>query len=184
MLGWLCKIKYIAYFYDKTIFDTSPQNGEGTVELFIGDISWPEGLWKGMQDMRKNERAKIRVQKKHAYGRVGEIDKLRWPRGYSTSEADAVRREKLTSKAVIYEVTMIDWVERMDMEANGLMYKQIVQKATKKEYELANEEFDEVTYNMRLWQSPSDQLLDVPVNNEEEKKDGFVDDTVTVIDHK
>lgn len=61
MLGWLCKIKYIAYFYDKNIFDTSPQNGEGTVELFIGDITWPEGLWKGMQDMRKNERAKIRI---------------------------------------------------------------------------------------------------------------------------
>ena len=61
MLGWLCKIKYIAYFYDKTIFDTSPQNGEGTVELFIGDISWVEGLWKGMQHMRKNERAKIRI---------------------------------------------------------------------------------------------------------------------------
>jgi len=35
MLGWLCKIKYIAYFYDKTIFDTSPQNGEGTVEFSL-----------------------------------------------------------------------------------------------------------------------------------------------------
>jgi hypothetical protein len=105
--------------------------------------------------MRKNERAKIRSQKKHAFGRIGEVDKLRFPRGYSTSEADAERRAKLTSKAVIYEVTMIDWVERMDMEANGLMYKQVVKKADKKEYELPNEEFDEVTYNMRLWQSPS-----------------------------
>ena len=160
MLGWLCKIKYIAYFYDKTVFDMSPDNGNGTVELFIGDITWPEGLWKGMQDMRRNEVAKIRVQKKHAFGRIGEVDKLRFPKGYSTSEEDAERRAKLTSKAVIYEVTMLDWVERMDMEANGLMYKQIFEKATKKEFELPNEQFDEVTYHMRLWQSKSSSLID------------------------
>lgn len=162
MLGWLCKIKYIAYFYDKTIFDTSPQNGEGTVELFIGDISWPEGLWKGMQDMRRNERAKIRIQKKHGFGRLGEVDKLRFPKGYSTEEKDAERRAKLMSKAVIYEVTMIDWVERMDMEANGLMYKQTFAKAPRKEYELPNEEFDEVLFNLRVWQSGSNSLIDAP----------------------
>jgi len=52
MLGHLCQIKYRAYFYDKLIFDTSPDNGEGIVELYVGDISWPEGLWKGMQFMR------------------------------------------------------------------------------------------------------------------------------------
>lgn len=150
-LGWLCKIKYVAYFFDKTIFDTSPQNGEGTVELFIGDISWPEGLWKGMQNMRKQERAKIRIKKKHGFGRIGEIDKLRFPKGYSMSEEDSERRAKLTSKAVIYDVTMVDWIERMDMEANGLMYKEIITKASKKEYELPNEEFDEVTYNMKVW---------------------------------
>ena len=89
MLGHLCKIKYIAYFYDKTIFDTSPDGGEGTVELYIGDISWPEGLWQGMKWMRKNERAKIRIQKKHGFGRPGEVDKLRFPRGFSLSEEDA-----------------------------------------------------------------------------------------------
>ena len=82
--------------------------------------------------MRRNERAKIRVQKKHGFGRQGEIDKLRFPKGYSTSEEDAERRAKLTSKAVIYEVTMIDWLQRIDMEANGLMYKQIVTKSHKK----------------------------------------------------
>ena len=34
---------------------------------------------------------------------------------------------------------MIDWIERMDMEANGLMYKQVINKPSKKEYELPNE---------------------------------------------
>ena len=179
MLGWLCKIKYVAYFYDKTIFDTSPENGQGSVELYIGDISWPEGLWKGMQNMRKNERAKIRIQKKHAFGRIGEIDKLRFPNGFSSDEKDAERRTKLTTKAVIYEVTMLDWVARMDMEANGLMYKEQFTKAAKKEYELPNEEFDEVSYKMHIWQSPNDSLVDAPSlaikagesNEDEEKKE-------------
>ena len=86
MMGWLCKIKYTAYFYDKIIFDQSPQDGEGVQEITIGDISWPEGLWRGLQYMRKNERAKIRVQKKFAFGRPGEVECLRFPRGYSTDE--------------------------------------------------------------------------------------------------
>jgi len=60
---------------------------------------------------------------------------------------------------------MVDWIERMDMEANGLMYKQVIAKPSKKEYELPNEEFDEVTYNMRLWQSPSLSLFDAPLES-------------------
>ena len=138
------------------------------MELYIGDISWPEGLWKGMQFMRKGERAKIRIQKKHGFGRIGEVDKLRFPRGFSESEEDAERRAKLTSKAVIYEVTLVDWVQRMDMEANGLMWKQTSVKPGKREYELPNEDFDEVVYNMRLWQSPSEKLCNAPMSVEEE----------------
>ena len=175
--GWLCKIKYVAYFYDKTIFDTSPNNGEGTVELFIGDITWPEGLWKGMQHMRKNERAKIRIAKKHGFGRTGELECLRFPRGFSTSEEDAERRTKLTTKGIIYDCTMVDWIERMDMEANGLMYKQTMVKPPKKEYELPNEQYDECMYSMRIWQSPTDSLFDASEDfqfdlaDEEEKKE-------------
>ena len=48
MMGWLCKIKYIAYFYDKIIFDSSPLDGEGSVDICVGDISYPEGLWRGL----------------------------------------------------------------------------------------------------------------------------------------
>ena len=123
MMGWLCKIKYIAYFYDKTIFDTSPQDGEEAVEICLGDIAWSEGLWRGIQNMRKNEKSKIRIQKKYAFGRPGEIDKMRFPPGFSLDEADAARRAKITSKAVIYEVTLVDCTERMDMEANMMLYK-------------------------------------------------------------
>lgn len=137
--------------------------------------------------MRKNERAKIRIQKKHAFGRIGEVDKLTFPRGYSESEADSERRAKLLSKAVIYEVTMIDWIERMDMEANGLMYKQVITKAPKKEFELPNEEYDEVTYNMHLWQSPTLSLFNAPIDGAEESKkeeDGSEESKVAVVDDR
>jgi len=55
-------------------------------------------LWRGIQDMRKGEKAKIRMKKKFAFGRPGEVDKLRFPKGFSTSEEDKERRGKLLTK--------------------------------------------------------------------------------------
>lgn len=55
----------------------------------IGDIAWPEGLWRGLQHMRKNETSKIRIKKKFGFGRPGEIEALKFPQGYSTDQADA-----------------------------------------------------------------------------------------------
>lgn len=72
-LGHLCRIKYIAYFFDKQIFDTSPEDGNCETEVVIGDISWPEGLWRGLQHMRRDETSKIRIKKKFAFGRPGEV---------------------------------------------------------------------------------------------------------------
>lgn len=122
-MAWLCTIKYIAYFYDKEIFDSSPNDGQDPVEIYIGDIAWPEGLWRGLQNMRKDEKAKIRMKKKFAFGRPGELDKLRFPIGYSTCEADQARREKLLNKGVIYEVTLVDFVERNDIDQQGNIFK-------------------------------------------------------------
>jgi hypothetical protein len=58
-------IDFKLYFFDHTPIE------EGTsVKLSLGDISWPEGLWKGIEHMRKNERAKIRIKKKkYGFGR-------------------------------------------------------------------------------------------------------------------
>jgi hypothetical protein len=44
-LAHLCKIVYQAYFYDHQVFDHS-QGKE--MELYLGDIAWPEGLWRGI----------------------------------------------------------------------------------------------------------------------------------------
>lgn len=93
------------------------------IELYLGDIAWPEGLWRGIQDMRKGERAKIRMKKKFAFGRPGAIDKLRWPKGFSEAPEDADRRTKLSTKSVIYDITLVDWVERIDVDAQGQIFK-------------------------------------------------------------
>jgi len=52
--------------------------------------------------MRKGETAKIRIKKKYGFGRPGEVDKLRFPKGFSQEPQDAERREKLVNKAIIY----------------------------------------------------------------------------------
>ena len=44
-LSHLCKISFVAYFYDHTVFDSS---NEQEIEIFLGDIAWPEGLWRGI----------------------------------------------------------------------------------------------------------------------------------------
>jgi hypothetical protein len=44
-MAHLCTLKYIAYFYDHTIFDSSDDK---TIEFYLGNIAWPEGLWRGI----------------------------------------------------------------------------------------------------------------------------------------
>ena len=102
--GYLCRIKYIAYYFDKEIFDSSPNDGEGILELYMGDIRYIEGLWRGICEMRIGERAKIKIKKRFAFGRQGELDKLIFPK--------KCNREKITSKGVIYQVELLSLVAR------------------------------------------------------------------------
>ena len=39
------------------------------------------------------------------------------------------------------------------MDANTMMYKQTVTKARKNEFELPNGDLDEITVNMKVWQT-------------------------------
>jgi hypothetical protein len=129
-MNYLCTIIYKAYFFDHTVFDSS---NDQQVQLTLGDISWPEGLWKGIQEMRKNEKAKIKIKKKYGFGRKENVDKLKFPLGYE--EAESENRKRLMSKGIIYEVKLLDWEERIDIEANGNFMKAFVVKADKKEWE-------------------------------------------------
>jgi len=97
-------VKYIAYFYDKEMFDCRAQNIP--VDFYLGDIKLIEGLWRGIMEMRLGEKAKIKIKKKFAFGRPGEVDKLDFPHEFRQGD----RREKLVSKNVIYEVELLQFV--------------------------------------------------------------------------
>jgi FKBP-type peptidyl-prolyl cis-trans isomerase 2 len=127
-MNYLVKILYRAYFFDHEQFDSS---NDEIIELSLGDISWPEGLWKGILEMRKNECSKIKIKKKYGFGRKEQVDKLKFPPGY---EEEGEKRKRLMSKGIIYEVTLIDWVERHDILADGNFLKIYKQKADKKEW--------------------------------------------------
>ena len=97
--------------------------------------------------MRKNEKAKIKIKRKYGFGRKANIDKLRFPKGYD--EVDSENRKRLMTKGIIYEVKLLDWIERQDIEADGNFLKTFTRKAEKKEWETPKE-IDEIKVNISI----------------------------------
>lgn len=131
-MNHLARITYKAYFFDHTEFDSS--KGEA-MTISLGDIRWPEGLWKGIMQMRKNETAKIRIKKKkYGYGRKLKTEELSFPAGYEVpketespeGQAQVERRKRLMTKGIIYEVKLLDWIERVDIEGDGNFIKKTI----------------------------------------------------------
>lgn len=120
--GYKVFIRFKAYFFkDHLIFDQSPGGGEGEpVELNLGDTAWPDGVSTGVEKMRKGEKAKIRIKRKHGFGRLMKIEDLKFPEGYVE---DGPKRQRLLSETIIYEVELVDYVVRKDIEANGTLLK-------------------------------------------------------------
>jgi len=56
--------------------------------------------------MREGEKSKIKIKKKYAFGRPGEVEKLIFPHAYSTGD----RKNKLITKGVIYEVELVKFI--------------------------------------------------------------------------
>jgi hypothetical protein len=148
-LGSLCRISYVAYFYDKQIFDKND-----CLDFYLGDIRYIEGLWRGVSEMRQGEKAKIRIKKKYGFGRPGEVEKLIFPPGFAEA---GEKRDKITNKAVIYEVELLLFVKREDLEHNGSIFKQITcPSADKYEHEKPSCEWDEVTAEVAFCQERGD----------------------------
>ena len=137
-LNYLVNVIYKGYFFDHTEFDSS---NDLPVQIALGDISWPEGLWKAIEEMRQGEKSKIKIKHKFGFGRKENVDKLRFPSGY---EVEGEKREKLMKKGIIYEVKLLDWIERIDIEANGNLLKTFINKPSLKEWERPSE-IDEIT---------------------------------------
>lgn len=53
------------------------------------------------------------------------------------------------TKGIIYEVKLLDWIERQDLEADGNLLKTILVTAPKGEYENPRD-VDEVKLNLKI----------------------------------
>jgi len=151
-MNFLVTIIYKAYFFDHTLFDSS---NDKPIQISLGDISWPEGLWKGILEMRKGEKSKIKIKKKYGFGRKQNVDKLRFPPGF---EEESEKRTRLMTKGIIYEVTLLDWIERFDIEANGNFLKTFIAKAPKSSWSTPGD-IDEYVASFQVYYSKSDVLI-------------------------
>ena len=121
------------------------------MDLYLGDIRYIEGLWRGIQEMREGERAKLKIKRKYAFGRPGEVDKLIFPAAYKEGD----RREKLTTKGVIYEVELVKFIQRRDIEHNGSVFKQTLIEPAKGEVEIPCK-LDDVEVKVACYQDRGD----------------------------
>lgn len=144
-MGYKTFIKYKAYFFkDHLIFD---QSAEEPVELNLGDNSWPDGLQTGVEKMRKGEVAKIRIKKKHGFGRPLRQDELNFPKDYD--EEGSENNKRLKSEQIIYEVELVDFVARFDIEGNGDFLKYFDVRPDKNEWETPTD-CDEVRFDIKI----------------------------------
>jgi FKBP-type peptidyl-prolyl cis-trans isomerase 2 len=144
----IAHVKYDLYFFDHTPIEST----EGkTVDVVMGEIAWPEGLWKGLEKMRKGEKAKVKIQKKYSFGRKELREKLIWPKGFEPPEENnaSENHTRLLEKGVIYEVELVDWTERVDVNGDSVFIKEIISKSAKKSY-MKPKEIDEVTIDIKI----------------------------------
>lgn len=92
------------------------------------------------------------MKKKYAFGRPGEVDKLRFPKGYDKGEG----REKITTKGVIFEVELVQFIRRNDINHNGSIFKQVLNPPTlKHDHEIPND-LDDVEFSVKAYQGRGD----------------------------
>jgi hypothetical protein len=70
-----------------------------------------------------------------------------FPEGFGPENQE--NYERITSKGVIYEVELLDWIDRIDINGDAVFIKQIISKSEKKTY-LRPKDIDEVTIDVKV----------------------------------
>jgi hypothetical protein len=144
----------------------------------LGDNSWPDGLQTGVEKMRRGEKAKIRIKKKHGFGRPLRQDELNFPKDYDVEGSE--NKERLTSEQIIYEVELVDYIERFDIEGNGDFLKYYDVRAEKNEWETPTD-MDEVRFDVSVKQrSEADAAQFVELYSEKAWDTTMEDDRITI----
>tara|TARA_B110000305_G_C19177096_1_gene510167 strand:+ start:467 stop:763 length:297 start_codon:yes stop_codon:yes gene_type:complete len=84
----------------------------------------PEGLWKSIEHMRKGEKARIMIKPKYGYNNPANREKVVLPKGWEEPE----KLKFLIKKRVFFEVKLLDWIVRHDINGDGLLIKTLHQR--------------------------------------------------------
>ena len=95
--------------------------------------------------MRKGEKSRIMVKPKWGYGRPEAEGKLKYPEGWDNKEG----RETLGKRRIIFEVKLIEWSVKHDLDADGNLIKTIWNKGIGYDRPY---DWDEITLDLKIYQ--------------------------------
>jgi hypothetical protein len=135
------KVSLKGYFTEKdeTFIDV-PE-----MKFTLGDERVPYGLWKGIEHMRRNEKALIMIKPKWGYAREEGQGVLVYPEGWQIEE----KIEILKKRRIYYEVKLLDWAVKHDLDGDGLIIKTIWNKGVGYDRPF---DFDEITIALKIYQ--------------------------------
>jgi hypothetical protein len=72
---------------------------------------------------------------------------LKFPKGYSDDPEKI--KQRLISESVVYDVELVDFIERIDLEANGNFFKYFEIKPENKEWQCPSDQ-DEIIFSYSI----------------------------------
>ena len=118
-------------------------------KLTLGSESVPYGLWKSIEHMRRGEKSLIMIKPKWAFAREEGQGVLKYPEGWDTPD----KIDTLKKRRIYYEVKLLEWSVKHDLDGDGLIIKSIFNKGVGYDRPF---EFDEITISLHIHQ----ELLD------------------------
>ena len=119
----------------------------------LGDEAIPYGLWKSIELMRRGEKSLIMVKPKWGYGKPEVQGLLTYPQGWDTPE----KRETLAKRRTFFEVTLLDWSVKHDLDGDRMIIKTIFDKGVGYDRPF---DFDEFTIDLKIYQKLADDAPD------------------------
>lgn len=114
--------------------------------MTLGDEGLPYGLWKSIELMRREERSLIMIKPKWAYGRPESQGLLRYPAGWDNPEG----RETIGKRRVYFEVKLLDWCVKHDLDGDSSIIKSIFNKGIGYDRPY---NYDEFTIDLKIYQN-------------------------------
>lgn len=100
------------------------------------------------------------IKPKWAYGRLEQKGLIHYPQGWDTPE----QIEVISKRRVYYELKLIDWAIRHDLDGDGLLIKTILNRGTGLDRPF---DFDEIKVDLKIFQQIPGELE--PIIYEDQK---------------